>query len=121
MRGIVTRPFAAAVSLCAGIALAGAWAQAGTSNPVLGKGPTHHSQVQPSPDGTTTVPEQQPQSGSSTAPGSLSHELSRSGGVIHPPPTGDGGVVAPPNQGTSRTPVIPPPGTPGGNPLVQPK
>jgi hypothetical protein len=51
----------------------------------------------------------------------LSHQLSRSGGVIHPPPTADRGVIAPPNQGTSRTPVIPPPGTPGGNPLVQPK
>jgi hypothetical protein len=62
-----------------------------------------------------------PQSGSSTAPGSLSHELSQSGGVIHPPPSGDRNVVPPPNQASSRTPVIHPPGTPGGNPRIEPK
>lgn len=64
---------------------------------------------------------QLPQSGSSTAPGSLSRELSQTGGVIHPPPSGDRGVVTPPNQAASRTPVIHPPGTPGGNPQIQPK
>jgi len=69
----------------------------------------------------STIPQQQPQSGSGKAPGSLSEELSRSGGIIHPPASGDGNVVLPPNQRTSRTPIIPPPGTPGGNPLVQPK
>jgi hypothetical protein len=42
--------------------------------------------------------------------GSLSHRLSRSGGVLHPPPFSG-----------SSTPVIPPPGTPGGNPHLQPK
>ncbi|HZU88736.1 MAG TPA: hypothetical protein VE993_05715 [Stellaceae bacterium] len=45
-----------------------------------------------------------------TNSGSLSHRLSRSGGVLHPPPF----------SGNS-TPVIPPPGTPGGNPHIQPK
>jgi hypothetical protein len=41
---------------------------------------------------------------------SLSQQLSRSGGVLHPPPLGGGSGA-----------VIPPPGTPGGNPHVEPK
>lgn len=41
---------------------------------------------------------------------SLSRQLNRSGGVLHPPPLAG-----------SSMPVIPPPGTPGGNPKVQPK
>jgi hypothetical protein len=61
------------------------------------------------------------QSGESNPSGSLSHVLSQSGGVIHPPPSADRNVVPPPNQDSSRTPVIRPPGTPGGNPAVQPK
>jgi hypothetical protein len=76
------------------------------------------------PAGPGAPPPQEGQSGTSTptAPeGSLSNELSRSHGVIQPPPTGDQGVVPPPSPGTSRMPVIPPPGTPGGNPEVQPK
>ena len=64
-----------------------------------------------------TVPEAAG-SGSST----LSHQLDRSGGVIRPP----GGVDAdmtqpPPAVGTHSMPVVPPPGTPGGNPTVAPK
>ena len=62
------------------------------------------------------------QQGTSAAPsGSLSDELSRTGGVMQPPTTGDQGVVAPPKAGPQSTPVIPPPGTPGGNQEVQPK
>jgi hypothetical protein len=45
-----------------------------------------------------------------TSGGSLSRRLSRSGGVLHPPPFSG-----------SSTPVIPPPGTPGGNPNIRPK
>ena len=45
-----------------------------------------------------------------TGGGSLSRRLSRSGGVIHPPPLAG-----------SSMPVIPPPGTPGGNPKIEPK
>ena len=66
--------------------------------------------------------EAEPQQGTSSAPsGSLSSELSRSGGVVRPPSTGDQGVVAPPSAGAQSTPVIPPPGTPGGNQEIQPK
>ena len=60
--------------------------------------------------------------GSPDAGGSLSDELSRSGGVITPPQGVDPGMVQPPpDAGTARTPVIPPPGSPGGDPSVQPK
>jgi hypothetical protein len=51
----------------------------------------------------------------------LGGQLSHSDGVIAPPHTGDTNVVPPPNEGISRTPVIPAPGTPGGNPAIQPK
>jgi hypothetical protein len=113
---IVATWLVAGVLLCAGPAVAGAQDQPKAA-------PDQNSrqeQTQPqAPDHRGAAP---PQSGTSAAPeGSLSHELNRSGGVIHPPPTGNSGVIPPPNQGTSRTPVIPPPGSPGGNPKVQPK
>ncbi|MGH6866884.1 MAG: hypothetical protein ACREDO_12130 [Methyloceanibacter sp.] len=52
----------------------------------------------------------------------LSEQLRKNQGVIDPPPIGDEGIhtTAPePEPGT--TPVIPPPGTPGGDQSVQPK
>jgi hypothetical protein len=49
----------------------------------------------------------------------LSRQLSQSNGVICPPQTDPGMKQPAPNQGTM--PIIPPPGTPGGNPNVQPK
>jgi len=52
---------------------------------------------------------------------SSSNDLSRSHGVITPPPSGDRNVLPVPNEGSSTMPVIPPPGTPGGNKDVQPK
>jgi hypothetical protein len=61
-----------------------------------------------------------------TAPGetngsaNLSDELSRSKGVICPPAGIDPGISAPP-VGGGVTPVIPPPGTPGGDPSIIPK
>ena len=59
-------------------------------------------------------------SGSSTEP--LSEKLDRSGGVIHPPSGVDPGISqAPPAIGSQSTPVIPPPGSPGGKPGVNPK
>ncbi len=53
---------------------------------------------------------------------SLSKQLNQNNGVITPPPSHDTGIqatVPDPNPGT--TPVIPPAGTPGGNPNVQPR
>jgi hypothetical protein len=52
----------------------------------------------------------------------LSEQLDEDKGVIKPPPTGDSEIhttVPNPNPGTM--PVIPPPGTPGGDESVQPK
>lgn len=52
----------------------------------------------------------------------LSERLDRNSGVIRPPAAMDPGIAVPaPDPNPNSTPVIPPPGTPGGNPSVQPK
>ena len=121
----VARALIAAMLLWAGIGTAGAqpWVEktgaAASSSPAE---PSPADKSQAAPDaGNTGQASPRTQPNSDAAPGSLSHELNRSGGVIRPPPTHDRGVVSPPNQGVSRTPVIPPPGSPGGNPAIQPK
>jgi hypothetical protein len=53
------------------------------------------------------------------SPGTLSDKLSQSNGVICPPNVDQGMKAPTPNTG--KMPVIPPPGSPGGNPDVQPK
>ena len=50
----------------------------------------------------------------------LSDRLASSGGVICPPSQVDPVIKAPTPQGGSM-PVIPPPGSPGGNPNIAPK
>ena len=66
------------------------------------------------------IPEDPATSGSSTEP--LSDKLNRQGGVIHPPGDVDPGMTqAPPTIGSKGTPVIPPPGSPGGKPGINPK
>ena len=51
-----------------------------------------------------------------------SEKLDKSGGVIKPGGNIDPKMqVNPPDPGPTSTPVIPPPGTPGGNPNVVPK
>ena len=50
----------------------------------------------------------------------LSDRLAQSNGVICPPPHVDPDIKAPTPEGGTM-PVIPPPGSPGGNPQVQPK
>jgi hypothetical protein len=67
-----------------------------------------------------TVPEDRATSGSSTEP--LSDKLNRSGGIIRPPTGVDPGIAqAPPRVGSKSTPVIPPPGAPGGKRGINPK
>ncbi len=61
-----------------------------------------------------------PQQSEEPAP-DRSDQLSRSRGVIAPPSTSDQNVVPMPSAGPNAMPVIPPPGTEGGNPEVQPK
>lgn len=50
----------------------------------------------------------------------LSEKLERSEGVICPPPGVDPKILERP-PGGGQTPIIPPPGTPGGDPRVRPK
>ena len=62
------------------------------------------------PDGTTTGQASEP----------LSDKLAKSDGVLCPPAGVDPEIHAPtPDAG--NTPVIPPPGSPGGNPDIRPK
>ena len=53
--------------------------------------------------------------------GGSSSDLGRSGGVIRPPADVDPQMKQMPPSSGDRMPVIPPPGTPGGNPSVKPK
>ena len=55
------------------------------------------------------------------ASGTLSSDLNRSGGVITPPAGIDPEIKQTPPATGSTMPIIPPPGTPGGNPAVKPK
>jgi hypothetical protein len=61
-----------------------------------------------------------PSSGETTESGTLSDQLSHSKGVICPPAGIDPDISVPPIGG-GKTPVIPPHGSPGGDPSVQPK
>ena len=72
------------------------------------------------PSSPQTVPEDRATSGSSTEP--LSDKLDRSGGIIRPPSGVDPGITqAPPAVSSKSTPVIPPPGAPGGKRGINPK
>jgi hypothetical protein len=61
-----------------------------------------------------------PTLGETTGSAALSDQLSQSKGIICPPAGVDPGIAAP-LTGGGRTPVIPPPGTPGGDPSIMPK
>jgi hypothetical protein len=91
---------------------------AGAQNPSTPLPPPQQSRPVPPNGGSSSDPDQQ---STNPTPNTLGSELSHSNGVIKPPSTGDQGVIPPPTNGTQSTPVIPPPGTPGGNPNVQPK
>jgi hypothetical protein len=78
----------------------------------------------PSASGDKAAPTQPDEdlSGGGNSTGSLSHRLNRSGGVIRPRADIDPGLTQPaPDIGPRSMPVIPPPGTPGGNPDIKPK
>ena len=62
------------------------------------------------PDGTTTGQRPEP----------LGDKLARSDGVLCPPAGVDPEMHAPAPD-TGKTPVIPPPGSPGGDPTIRPK
>ena len=71
------------------------------------------------PQGLTVGQDNKPQSAETTG-SSLSEKLARSDGVICPPPGVDPDIRAPTPEG-GRMPVIPPPGSPGGDPNIRPK
>ena len=62
-----------------------------------------------------------PPSADSGSSGNLSERLNESGGVIKPPDNVDPGLQKKPPDDSSKMPVIPPPGSPGGDPNVKPK
>ena len=55
------------------------------------------------------------------ASGTSSSDLGRSGGVVIPPPSVDPEMKRTPPHAGDNMPVIPPPGTPGGDPSIKPK
>ena len=67
----------------------------------------------------TPSPTQQPCSEPGDSSKTLSDKLNQGGGVICPPNV-DPGMKAPAPD-TGKMPVIPPPGSPGGDPNVHPK
>jgi hypothetical protein len=71
--------------------------------------PAPHSGVA-APEGTTTGQRAEP----------LGDKLARSDGVLCPPAGIDPEMHAPAPDG-GKTPVIPPPGSPGGDPSIRPK
>jgi len=77
------------------------------------------SPIQPPAENTCPPDSSTPRSNETTG-SALSDRLSQSKGVICPPAGVDPGITAPPIGG-GRMPVIPPPGTPGGDPNIQPK
>jgi hypothetical protein len=78
--------------------------------------------MQPAPNSGATVPEGKTPEGTTTGQRAepLGDKLARSDGVLCPPAGVDPEMHAPaPDAG--KTPVIPPPGSPGGDPTIRPK
>jgi hypothetical protein len=69
----------------------------------------------------TQAPQKVPEAAGTAPSASLSHKLSRSGGMITPPSGVDPGMTKPAPAAGSHGLVIRPPGTAGGNPAVKPK
>ena len=96
------------------------------ATPVLGQTPSERqSSPVPAPHETDKViPEKQspPLATQSPGPDNLSDKLQRSNGVIQPPANVDPEIrKAPPPTGENLMPVIPPPGSPGGDQRIQPQ
>jgi hypothetical protein len=89
--------------------------------PALGQGASApcSPSLPPGSPGTAATGAGEPRNPTS-APDNLSGRLAQSDGVICPPPAVDPEMKLPtPDAG--RTPVIPPPGSPGGDPSIRPK
>ena len=91
--------------------------------PTVSSSPAPTAMPPPSPNSPTCSPHNIPaQNG--TAAGEqkqpLGEKLAKSDGVLCPPAGVDPEIRAPTPEG-GNTPVIPPPGSPGGDPTVRPK
>ena len=74
--------------------------------------------MQPKPNSGTAAPDGTTTGQRATEP--LGDKLAKSDGVLCPPPGVDPEMHAPAPD-TGNTPVIPPPGSPGGDPTIRPK
>jgi hypothetical protein len=114
MTGRVLVRTASALLLAASFAAPAAAQTQAPQNPVQ---PQPRDPNMPSPQ--NTIPEKVDSTGST---GTLSDKLEKSEGVIRPSGNIDPGItVRPPVPNPGTTPVITPPGEPGGNQRVQPK
>ena len=73
------------------------------------------------PTPSQTVPEDTSPGRSGSPQEPLDMKLNRTDGVLHPPQGTDPGVAIPTQSTGSNLHVILPPGTPGGNPAIEPK
>jgi hypothetical protein len=96
---------------------------AGAQNPQ--PAPPGQPQTQMAPPNSPSPPPEQirPAKPGDTESGgqTLSDTLSRQQGTLQPPAVDPGMRKPPPQRGQGAMPVIPPPGTPGGNQQVVPK
>jgi len=99
-------------ALAAGLLLLGTGLVSAQTKPVQPNLAAPNTATNCAPAGSTT--------GSAQSGSDLSNKLSQSNGVICPPATRDSGMqIAPPQGGALK--VVPPPGSPGGDPKTVPK
>ena len=109
-----TQNVKAVVAAVAALSMPTAHAQDRPGSPPKLSQPSNGSECPPSASNNP------PSSNETTGSRTLSDQLSQSKGVICPPAGIDPNISVPPIGG-GRTPVIPPPGTPSGDPSIQPK
>jgi hypothetical protein len=112
---MLTQNIAAVVATVAALSIPTAQAQ--LERPVP---PPALSQTENPQDCPPSVGDNRGSSNATTEGRTLSDQLSQSNGVICPPAGIDPDITVPPIGG-GRTRVILPPGTPGGDPSIQPK
>ena len=105
------------IAVVLGLAAGPAWAQ----NPQTAA-PQSPPPPLTSPSAPSAAPPEKiaPPATADASGSTLSDRLAENHGTVTPPSVDPGMTVHPPAQGGTMT-VIPPPGTPGGNPTVVPK
>jgi hypothetical protein len=103
-----------------GVALLAPPDLANAQTPPSGKPATPPEIMEPPNESTTPPPD--PGAGDSQPKEPLSKQLDQGDGVLEPPRGIDPEIKKPvPDDFKGKMPVIPPPGSPGGNPNVEPK